>query len=181
MNIVLIGYRASGKSTVGQLLATRLQMSFVDIDKGIMARYQNKSVAEIWQQFGEQDYRQTECDVTERACQADGQVIALGGGTPMQPRAFDAVQNTSGIRFFLEAPAQVLFERSNIDVQNAANRPSLTQAGGGLAEVELMLAKREPVYRELADYTIDVAAQSLEQAAQQIMEIAMNSLDSRAE
>lgn len=170
MNIVLIGYRASGKSTIGRLLAERLQLQFVDIDHQIMARYDNKSVAEIWAEFGEPHYRETESDVTEQACVADGLVIALGGGTPMQERAFAAIASAHDTyRFFLQAPAEVLYERSQIDTANADNRPAFSSSRSGLDEVQHMLALREPTYLRLADHSIDVASQSLADAAEEIL------------
>ena len=172
MNIVLIGYRASGKSTIGRLLSERLGLEFVDIDHGIMARYDDKSVAEIWSEFGEPHYRETECDVTEEACGGDGLVIALGGGTPMQPRAFAAIDGAKETTcFFLQAPADVLYQRSQIDVANTANRPAFSGNRSGLEEVEHMLAKREPTYLQLADHTIDVNRLSFEDAANEIIRL----------
>lgn len=179
MNIVLIGYRASGKSTIGKLLAEQLSLRFVDIDLDIRACYDNKSVADIWNEFGEPAYRETECDVTEEACARDNQVIALGGGTPMQPRAFAALESVANTSFFfLQAPAEVLYERSNVDTDNTDNRPSLTAKGGGLTEVQQMLAEREPTYKMLADHTIDVAQQFLPDAAQEIARIIYVQTDS---
>jgi shikimate kinase len=176
MNIVLIGYRASGKSTIGHFLADQLSLKFVDIDLDIMARYDHKSVVEIWTEFGEPAYRETECDVTEEACARDSQVIALGGGTPMQPRAFASlVSAKNATHFFLEAPAEVLYERSQTDTDNANNRPSFSSCRGGLEEVRHMLVRREPVYRQLANFTIDVAHQSLADAAQEIVQIVARS------
>ena len=171
MNIVLIGYRASGKSTIGRILSEKLSLKFVDIDLDIMAKYDNKSVADIWKEFGEPSYRETECDVTEEACRRQGQIIALGGGTPMQSRAFDALASASNTtRFFLDAPAEVLFERSQVDAANRANRPSFG-SGGGLQEIEKMLAIRKPTYQRLADHTIDVAEFSFTDAADEIERI----------
>lgn len=172
MNIVLIGYRASGKSTIGRLVAERLNLKFVDIDHGIIARYDGKSVAEIWSEFGEPAYRETECDVTEEACAADQQVIALGGGTPMQARAFKAIATAGQTkRFFLEASPKALYERSQIDVANLDNRPVFSADRSGLEEVEHMLQVREPTYRELADFIVNVESQSLDQAAEEILSI----------
>ena len=172
MNIVLIGYRASGKSTIGKLLAAKLTMEFVDIDHDIIARYDQKSVAQIWEEFGEPAYRETECDVTELACNRDNLVIALGGGTPMQERAFNAIskaQNTTCV--FLQAPADVLYQRSIIDTGNTDNRPSFSGDRSGLEEVEHMLALREPTYKRLAHHTIDVAKLSFTDAADAIAEL----------
>ncbi len=170
MNIVLIGYRGSGKTTIGLLLAERLSLRFVDIDHGIMARYDDKSVAEIWDEFGEPHYRATECDVTEHAMAQDGQVVALGGGTPMERRAYNAIAAAADtVRIYLKAPAEALHPRIAGDEANTDNRPSLTALGGGLDEVRHMLEKREPTYETLADHVVDVAEQSPEQAAEQII------------
>ena len=171
MNIVLIGYRASGKSTVGRLVAERLKMEFVDIDHMIMARYDQKSVAQIWEEFGEPHYRETECDVTEEACGRDNLVIALGGGTPMESRAFQAIQSAHDtVRFFLKASAEELYRRSQIDTSNTANRPRFSADRSGLEEVEHMLAKREPTYKRLADHVIDAESHTFTEAAEAVVE-----------
>lgn len=173
MNIVLIGYRASGKSTVGRFVADRLSMEFVDIDDKIRARYDDKSVAKIWAEFGEPHYRETECDVTEIACAKDNLVIALGGGTPMEQRAFEAIQNASDtVRFFLQASAEVLYQRSLVDTDNTANRPSFSSNRSGLEEVQHMLAKREPTYLRLADHVLNGEELSFEDAARAVVDLA---------
>lgn len=172
MNLVLIGYRGSGKTTIGKLLAERLSLRFVDIDRGIMARYEGRSVAEIWDEFGEPHYRATECDVTEDTMAQDGRVVALGGGTPMERRAYDAIADAADtVRIYLKAPAEALHPRIAGDDANTANRPSLTTMGGGLDEVRHMLEKREPTYEALADHVVDVADQSPAQAAEQIVSL----------
>ncbi|MEM7316278.1 MAG: hypothetical protein AAF497_24355, partial [Planctomycetota bacterium] len=74
------------------------------------------------------------------------------------------------VRFFLDAPAEVLFERSQVDAANRANRPSFG-SGGGLQEIEKMLAIRKPTYLRLADHTIDVAKLSFNDAADEIERI----------
>lgn len=172
MNIVLIGYRASGKSTVGRLVAERLGMEFVDIDHLIMARYDHKSVAEIWEAFGEPHYRETECDVTEASCREDNLVIALGGGTPMEQRAFEAIQSADNtVRFFLKASAEELYRRSQIDTSNLANRPRFSADRSGLEEVAHMLAKREPTYVKLADHVINAESLAFDQAADAVVQM----------
>lgn len=174
MNIVLIGYRASGKSTVGRLVADRLNLKFVDIDHLIMARYDGKSVAQIWQEFGEPHYRETECDVTEESCEKDDLVIALGGGTPMQARAFQAIESAQQtVRFFLRAPAEELYRRSQIDTPNTANRPQFAAERSGLEEVQYMLSKREPTYLKLADHVIDVESMTFDDTANAVIELAV--------
>src|ERR1043166_3173868 len=68
MNIVLIGYRGSGKTTIGRLLAEQLWKTFADVDHEIMKRYGGLNVAQIWQQHGEPDYRRVEGEVTQALC-----------------------------------------------------------------------------------------------------------------
>ncbi len=178
MNLVLIGYRGSGKSTIGRLLADRLNMRFVDIDHEIMARYDNRSVAEIWADEGEPHFRNTECDVTEHVMSRDNQVVALGGGTPMQARVYNALAAAPHTtRFYLKAPTPVLYQRIASDDANTDNRPSLTGLGGGRDEVQHMLDQREPTYEKLADHIIDVDQQSPSQAANQIVSLITQNLE----
>ena len=171
MKVILIGYRASGKSSVGKRVAKSLSLEFLDIDEQIMARYDNRSVADIWSQFGEPHFRETECDVTEFACQQNEIVIALGGGTPMQYRAYKAIEDaTDALRVYLKAPAGVLFARSQSDTSNLQNRPGFSNDRSGLDEVKHVLEIREPTYEKLADKVIDVEKTSLESIVEQIVD-----------
>ncbi len=172
MNVILIGYRGSGKSTVGRLLADMLQGTFADVDDHIMARFEGRSVAEIWRQFGEPAYRQVEVKVTAELCQSDIAVIGLGGGTLMQPEARHVVEQLKdALRIYLYASAQVLYQRISSDPTSSANRPSLTTHGGGLREIEIVLLERDPVYRAVADHVIEVNQQPPQQIAEQIMRL----------
>lgn len=171
MNIVLIGYRGSGKSTVGRLLADRLGMSFVDTDDRVVQHFDGMTIKAIWQQHGEAEFRNVESDVTEQVMAGDNQVIALGGGTVMQDRARAAVASAANtVRFYLHAPAEQLYERIAGDVSTNADRPNLTELGGGLAEVQRVLAEREPTYAAVADHVVqigqDVPAQVVERIIQ---------------
>ena len=169
MKVILIGYRGSGKSSVGRLLAPRLGGGFADVDDQIMARFGGKSVAEIWGEFGEPAYRQVEVEVTQGLLNSDFRVIGLGGGTLMQPKARQAVEQLhNACRVYLHAPVEVLFRRIQSDPTSTANRPSLTVHGGGLEEIRTVLAVRDPVYRAVADQVVEVAGQTLEQIADRI-------------
>src|SRR4051794_9271902 len=81
MSIVLIGYRGSGKTTIGRKLADRLWQTFVDTDERIVARA-GKSIREIFDQHGEAHFRQIEREVVGEAAKLVDHVIALGGGAP---------------------------------------------------------------------------------------------------
>ncbi len=157
MNIILMGYRGSGKTTLGRLLADQTWRTFVDVDDRIRARFEGQTIAQIWQTHGEPAFRAAEVDVTRELCAGSQQVIALGGGTLMQPLAREAVVAApDAVRIYLACDAKVLYQRITGDGQSAATRPALTTLGGGLAEIEAVLAERDPVYRAVADKVFDV-------------------------
>lgn len=158
MNIVLLGYRGSGKSTIGRKLAMQLWKTFVDTDEQICRRFDGLTIAEIWQQHGEPAFREAECAVIAELLETPEQVIALGGGSVMQPRARKAIEQASdAVRIYLRCDADVLAERLAADTATRATRPSLTAGGDTLTEIEPVLAERDPVYRAVADHVLDVS------------------------
>ena len=68
MNIVLVGYRAAGKSTLGQLLSKTLGMPFLDIDRGIEQRIGKQTLTEFYREVGEEGFRPIETDVVVEMC-----------------------------------------------------------------------------------------------------------------
>jgi shikimate kinase len=156
-NVILIGYRGSGKTTFGKLIADQLWKKFVDVDDETCKRFKGKTIAAIWQEFGEPAWRKEEIAVTKELCAKKGMVIGLGGGTLMQEEAKRAVKEAANtVRIYLKCEAEELHRRISADTKSAATRPALTQFGGGLEEIKAMLAKREPVYLEVADHVFDV-------------------------
>jgi shikimate kinase len=157
MNIVLLGYRGSGKTSVGKRLASELWKKFVDTDAEICKRFDGLTIREIWERFGEGAFREMEVKVVAEVMGRDEQVVALGGGSPMQAGAFEAVKRAAGtVRIYLKCDAGVLAKRIAGDAATAAARPNLTGLGGGEAEVRAVLEKREPTYLALADKVLDV-------------------------
>jgi shikimate kinase len=172
-NIVLIGYRGCGKTTIGKKLAEQLWKTFVDTDAVTCQRLGNRTIARIWEQDGEPVWRKAECEVTADFLRKSDHVLALGGGTVMQPAAKAAMQEAraakSAIVIYLKADAQTLHQRIAGDAQSRATRPSLTQHGGGLAEVQHMLTVREPTYLELADKIVDVSLMNADDTVRHII------------
>ena len=151
VKVVLIGYRAAGKTTVGRLLAKRLGWSYLDVDRGIEERC-GLTIKEIIEQRGEPFYREVESDVVATLCDGSDRVIAFGGGTAQRAESQDHARRDSLV-VYLEAHATELWRRIEADPNSAATRPNL--AGGGLPEVIALLAQRAPVYERLADLTLD--------------------------
>lgn len=157
MNVILLGYRGCGKSTIGRGVAERLGLDFVDLDDVVRAAFGGKTVAEIWQTQGEAAFRAAEVDAVQQVLSVDGQVIALGGGTPMQDGAEAALLAAeSGLRVYLKAQPATLVARIEGDSQTASLRPSLTGAASATGEAEQVLRQREPTYQRVADHVVDV-------------------------
>lgn len=171
--VILLGYRGSGKSTLGRLLAQRLHWDFVDLDDAVRQRFGGLAIADIWKRFGEPAFRQAEVDAAIELLDRTNLVLALGGGTPMQEKAFDAIKRSGdSLKVYLRADAAALAKRIMSDPASSDQRPSLTASvhGGAIGEVQQVLSLREPTYRRLADEVLDVGGASPELLADRLRE-----------
>ncbi len=150
-NILLIGYRGTGKTTVGRLLAARLGQTFADVDDAIEAAA-GKSIADIFAAESETGFRDRESAALAELCARSGYVLATGGGAVLRA-ANRAALKESGFVVWLTADPATIWERMRSDPTTLARRPNLT-ATGGEAEVRALLAAREPLYREVADFAV---------------------------
>ncbi|MCX5658260.1 MAG: shikimate kinase [Planctomycetota bacterium] len=171
MNVILIGYRASGKTSIGKRLAGKLWSDFVDVDQEACKRFGGKTIAQIWKELGEPEWRRVEVEVTRELVAKPKQVIALGGGTLMQPGARQAIEQAKETtRVYLKCSTAELHRRISQDTQSAATRPNLTNLGGGIEEIEAVLKVREPVYLAVADKVLDVSHLSIDDAVRWLVE-----------
>jgi shikimate kinase len=162
MNIVLIGYRGSGKSSIGKRLASNLWMGFVDTDTLIVERA-GKSIREIFEAEGEAGFRQREAEVIAEVAARDNHVIAAGGGAILRAENVAAMKKNGKV-VWLKATPEVLYQHIQADAQTTATRPNLT-AAGGLEEVKMVLEKRTPLYEAAADVCFEVTYLTVEDAA----------------
>jgi shikimate kinase len=174
MHIVLMGFRGSGKSTLGRMLADQLWRDMIDIDQKIRDRFDGRSVAEIWQAEGEPAYRAVEVQVLDEALASEpAAVIALGGGTPEQPdaeRSLDTARDAGRAKcVYLACSVEQLQHRIASADEGLAQRPSLTGTGSAADEVAQVLARRDPIYRRLADEVLDVTHTTPEQALRHLV------------
>lgn len=165
MNLYLIGYRGSGKTTVAAELARLLGWKWLDADEEIEQRA-GKTIKEIFASSGEQSFRDLEAAVIADLAELSDRVIALGGGAVLREESRMAIR-ASGKVVWLQASAGVLYRRISGDASTAERRPNLT-AAGGLAEVERLLAIRAPLYAACADLTLDAEASLPAELASQI-------------
>src|SRR5262245_12362348 len=167
VNITLIGYRGTGKSTVARLVANRLGWSWVDADAYLEQRA-NRTISEIFAAEGETGFRALESALLSELTGRDQTVIAAGGGAVLRPENRLAIRR-SGFTVWLVATPSTIHHRLSLDPSTASRRPRLTDHDE-LNEIRLLLAEREPHYRECADLTVDTECQLPDQVAQQIVE-----------
>jgi shikimate kinase len=163
--LFLIGYRGSGKTTVGQMLASRMGWAFVDADT-VLEERAGKTIREIFADEGEAGFRDRESATLADLSARSQTVIATGGGVILREQNRTLLRDR-GCVVWLSADATTLWSRIQADATTGARRPALSS--GGLEEVEQMLAVREPLYRSIADVEIAVGGLSPEQAADAIL------------
>jgi shikimate kinase len=168
MNIVLIGYRGSGKSSIARRLAGKLWMDFVDTDTLITDRAE-KTIKEIFETEGEAGFRKRECEIIAEVAARDNHVIAAGGGAVLNPANVAALKKNGKI-IWLKATPEVLHQRIQADAQTNATRPNLTSAGG-LEEVRHLLEERTPLYQAAADVTYEVTYLTIDDAANRLLSV----------
>lgn len=167
---MLLGYRGSGKSTVGRRLAERLAMSFVDTDPLVAAKFDGRSIADIWAHEGEPAFRDVEAAVVAEAVSQAARVVALGGGAVSEhPEGRAAVEAADALRAYLAASPAVLAARITGDADTSTARPSLTGSASVTEEITGVLARRDPIYRAVADVVIDVSDATVDDIVERIV------------
>jgi shikimate kinase len=168
MNIVLIGYRGSGKTSIGQRLASKLWMDFVDTDVLLVERA-GRTIREIFAAEGEEGFRRRESQVIAEVAARANVVIAAGGGAILKPENVAALKRNAKV-IWLKARPEVLFQRIQGDAATTANRPNLT-AAGGLDEVTKVLEARTPLYQAAADVSFEVTYLTIDDAVKRLAEV----------
>jgi len=152
MNIVLIGYRGAGKSSVASVLAGRLGWPCVSTDAEIVTRAK-QSIPEIVKSLGWEHFRNLESEVCREVGAKDHLIIDAGGGAILRSENIEALK-ANGRLFWLTAEIPTIEARIGGDTQ----RPSLTD----------VLEERRPKYRAAADHVIPTDRQSVAQVADAI-------------
>ena len=153
-NIFLVGMMGAGKTSVGRVLANRLQKSFYDSDHVIEERTGVK-IPVIFEIEGEAGFRLRESAVIDELTALRDIVLATGGGAVLSGANRDRLKAT-GTVVYLRASVRDLLNRTRHD----KNRP-LLQAGDPRARLTELYETRDPLYREVAHLTIDTGNQSL--------------------
>jgi shikimate kinase len=159
VNLVLIGYRGTGKSAVARRLASLLHRRVISLD-GEIVRQAGMAIPEIVATHGWPHFRDLEQDACRRFSAEDGLVIDCGGGVVERPANIESLRS-SGRVFWLRATPATIVGRIGGD----SSRPSLTGRKSFTEEVAEVLERRTPLYEQMAHAIIDTDGRSLEELA----------------
>ena len=160
-NIVLTGFMGTGKTSVGRLLAERLNRTFVDVDQVIEERT-GLSIPDIFRDLGEPYFRALEREVIKEVSGKEGLVIATGGGAIIDPVNLENLKR-SGVVVCLTASPEAIYDR----VKGDKGRPLLGE-GNRMEVIKRLLKEREEFYRK-ADLFMDTTSKGPEEVAHEIM------------
>jgi shikimate kinase len=168
MNIVLIGYRGSGKSTVGRRLSAHLNMRFVDIDDLIEER-QGVPISDIVKSHGWGHFRKLERSAIEEISKDDRLIIAPGGGAVLDTDNVKAFKK-NGFIIWLKADKQTLLKRLNQDPGTNTRRPTLTGKGTS-EELKEVMSLRDPIYERVSEIQIDTSMIDVKTVVENILTV----------
>lgn len=153
-NIILIGMRGSGKSSIGAKLAELIDRDFLDTDH-MIEKVSNIAISSMVEQQGWEYFRQVEKNITANLDKLNNTVISTGGGIVTDPENIENLKKAGKV-IYLEASPDVLIER----LLTAKARPSLMPGLTLEEEVHALFKEREELYRQAADLTINMDQQS---------------------
>ncbi len=152
LNLFLIGFRCTGKSSVGRSLAEELSWSFIDTDSLLVTK-QKMSIKEIVGAYGWEGFREMEHTILKKICTSDEQVVATGGGVVLNEDNV-MLMKKSGTIIWLKATAETIKVRMLQDKDTRDFRPALT-LNGSISEIEETLHSRESLYKTAMDFFVD--------------------------
>ncbi|MFP4474841.1 MAG: shikimate kinase [Desulfatibacillaceae bacterium] len=151
-NVYLIGYRCTGKSMIGAMVAERLGYSFIDADV-LLVEEAGRPISEIVEAVGWPAFRALEKNLLARLSREFGLVVATGGGVILDPDNVGCMRGT-GTVVRLSATPETVARRMGADDKTAGQRPALTDRGV-MEEIRTVMAERELLYRSAAHCTVD--------------------------
>jgi shikimate kinase len=168
MKLALIGLRGSGKSTVGRILAARLNWEFHDTDE-IVQREAGLTIRELFESRGEAGFRALEKAAVGAVCSRCNAVIATGGGAVLDPENAAALKR-GGFVVHLTAEPRELWRRISQDASSRETRPKLiATAESGIDELKKLMRARAGVYSQVRDVEVDVEARSPDEVADAVI------------
>ncbi len=162
-NLVLIGFMGSGKSTVGQLVATEMNMNFVDVDFRIEEQ-EGISISEIFARYGESAFRDLESKMIQELSSSQDLVIATGGGVVLRPSNME-VLGQSGILVYLHVDEETVLTRT----KGHSHRP-LLKGDHPSQRIAALLKERQPLYDAIA-HCVETKGRTLQEVVRAVIRI----------
>ena len=162
-NIALIGFMGTGKTAVGQVLAKRLNMAFIEMDSLISSKA-GKTIPQIFEEDGEIGFRELEIEIAKRASAEQHAVIACGGGAVLNWINIERLRETSVIVLLTASPAETMKRVS----KEVGQRP-LLEGQDPLTRIREMLKSRQPFYQRAADITVNTSRRTIASVADAII------------
>lgn len=165
-NLYLMGFMGCGKTSIGTRLAALCGRAFCDMDQEIERR-EGRSVSQIFEEDGESYFRQKETQLLAELLKTKEHIIALGGGTAIQPQNARMLMQCGARVIWLDVSAEQVFQRLKED----HSRPLLERAGSDAAKKEWisrMMEERRPIYQQVASRKENVDTMSVEEKANEM-------------
>jgi len=163
MNVVLIGYRGTGKTVVGKKLAEVLHKKLIRMDE-LITEKAGMSIPEIVERYGWGRFRDLESEVAEEVGKMDDCIVDTGGGVVLRRMNVDNLRK-KGIIIWLKSDVKTIIER----IKDDRRRPSLTGKKSFTEEVAEVLEQRRKKYEDAADYAIDTSRLTVDKAVDKII------------
>jgi shikimate kinase len=167
LNLYLVGYRCTGKSRAGRLVAGRLRWRFADSDQEV-ERQAGRAIDQIVAGEGWPGFRKRERVALRQLCLHCDTVVATGGGVVLNSENVDDMRRTGRV-VWLRAEIETIAARMQADAQRASQRPSLT-GQSAVAEIESVLAERKTLYQAAADFVVETDCLSLLDVADRVVD-----------
>jgi len=165
MNIVLIGMRGSGKTTVGKILAQKMGRELIEMDE-LITRKAGLTIPEIVTKYGWGKFRDIEEEITGEAAGRDNIINASGGGVVTRENNVIKLK-ASGVLVWLQAGVNTLVNRTGKDT----DRPPLVEGRTRREDMEITLKERKPLYQQAADLTVNTENKTPEEVADMVINL----------
>jgi shikimate kinase len=165
-NIFLIGFRCTGKSSVGKRLAKKLGWPFIDTDS-LLVSESGLSIKEIVEKHGWDTFRKMEHTIVNQVCILDRRVVATGGGVVLNEANVNLMKKKGRV-VWLKALPETIKDRMMLDQDTETFRPSLTSKDS-FCEIEETLLERDPLYRQAMDYCVETDGRKIDEISDGIV------------
>ena len=165
-NIALIGFMGTGKSTVGRIIAKRLNKNFIEMDD-IIVEIAGKSIPSIFEDDGEIVFREFEIQTCKKLSEKENTVISCGGGIILNKINLDYL-NRSSVIICLDANPDVIYKRTMEDGKE--KRPLLSNPNP-MKSIKDLLEYRKPLYDRATEHHIDTSSLNLEEVVDEVIRI----------